>query len=48
MAPLDLTLEERVRFLEERLANYDTLIGKLIAYARLTKAGRVMLRGLGL
>ena len=40
--------DERIAALERRLAEYDTLIGRLIAYARLTKGGRLLLKAVGL
>jgi uncharacterized coiled-coil protein SlyX len=39
--------EERLSKLEEKLAEYDRLIAGLKAYARLTPAGRVLLKALG-
>jgi uncharacterized coiled-coil protein SlyX len=40
--------DERITALEERLAQYDALIAKLRAYARLTTTGRVLLKALGI
>jgi hypothetical protein len=40
--------DERIAVLEQRLAAYDTLVGKLIAYARTTTKGKIMLAMLGL
>lgn len=40
--------EERISALEERLAAYDTLAGRLIAFARTTARGRLLLKALGL
>jgi hypothetical protein len=40
--------EERVTLLEQKLADHDRLIGKLIAYARLTPSGRMILALLGI
>ena len=48
MALEDLTVEERVTFLEERLAHYDSLIARLAAYAKLTPTGRLLLKAVGL
>jgi hypothetical protein len=40
--------EERLTALERKLAEHEALITKLIAYARLYPAGRLLLKGLGL
>jgi uncharacterized coiled-coil protein SlyX len=40
--------EERISALETKLAAYDVVIGRLIAYARTTIKGRLLLRALGL
>jgi hypothetical protein len=39
--------EERVARLEESLAEYDALVARLKALARLTPAGRALLRAAG-
>lgn len=39
--------DERISALEARLAEYDRLISRLIAYARLHPSGRLMLKMLG-
>jgi len=44
----EMTTDQRIKMLEMRLALYDTLVDKLMTYARLTKGGRVMLKALGL
>lgn len=43
-----VSVEERVAWLELRLAHYDSLVAKLRAYARLTPTGRMLLKALGL
>jgi len=48
MATDEMTAEQRLKMLEMRLALYDTLVDKLMAYARLTAKGRLMLKALGL
>lgn len=40
--------EERVSALERKVAEYDRIIAWLMVYARMTRAGRVFLKGLGL
>lgn len=40
--------DERISALERRIAEYDTLVGRLIAYARSTAKGRLFLKVLGL
>lgn len=40
--------EERVALLEKRLAEHDRLIQKLVAIAKLTPAGRMLLKAVGL
>lgn len=40
--------EERLSRIESRLAEHDRLIERLINYAKLTPAGRVVLKVLGL
>lgn len=40
--------EERLAVLEKKVAAYDTLIVQLVAYARTTPKGRLMLRMLGI
>jgi hypothetical protein len=40
--------QERLSALEARLAEYDRLIEKLKAFARLSPAGRLLLKGMGL
>ncbi len=40
--------EERLSALERKLAEHEALIAKLAAYARLTPAGRLILRVVGL
>lgn len=40
--------EERLSRIESRLAEHDRLIERLISYAKLTPAGRVVLKVLGL
>jgi hypothetical protein len=40
--------EERLSRLEAKLAEYDGLIARLKAYARLTPTGRILLKTLGL
>ena len=39
--------DERLSKLEEKLAEYDKLIARLKAYARLTPTGRILLKVLG-
>jgi hypothetical protein len=41
------TTEERLSRLEAKLAEHETLIAKLKAYARLFPAGRALLKALG-
>jgi hypothetical protein len=40
--------DERISRLEERLAAYDTLVGRLITFARTSAKGRLFLKALGL
>lgn len=40
--------DERIASLENRLEAYDALVCRLIAYARLTRGGRVALAAVGL
>lgn len=40
--------QQRIELLEERLAYYDALIGRLIQFARLQPKGQVILKILGL
>jgi hypothetical protein len=40
--------EERLTALEAKLAAYDTLVGRLIAFARTSAKGRLLLKALGL
>jgi uncharacterized coiled-coil protein SlyX len=40
--------DERLTALERKLAEHDTLIARLVAFARLTPKGRMILRALGL
>lgn len=42
-----MNTEERLSRLEEKMAEYETLIAKLKAYAALTPAGRMLLKVLG-
>jgi uncharacterized coiled-coil protein SlyX len=43
-----MNTEERLSALEEKQAEHEALIAKLAAYARLTPAGRVILKVIGL
>jgi hypothetical protein len=40
--------EERIALLEQRIEQYDSLVIRLVAYARTTAKGRMMLKLLGL
>jgi hypothetical protein len=40
--------DERLAALEARLTAYDTLVGRLITFARATAKGRLLLKALGL
>lgn len=40
--------DERLSALEKRLEAYDTLVGRLIAFARTSAKGRLLLKALGL
>lgn len=42
-----MTTEERLSRLETKVAEYESLIGKLKAYAALTPGGRMLLKILG-
>lgn len=39
--------DERIALLEQKVATYDTLIAKLVAYAQTTAKGRILLKLLG-
>lgn len=43
-----MTTEERLALLEKRLDDYDRMITRLIAYASLTRAGRMILKTAGI
>lgn len=45
---MSMDTDERLSSLEERLEKYDRLVQKLVAFARLSPAGRLVLKGLGL
>jgi hypothetical protein len=45
---VSMDTDERLSSLEERLEKYDRLVQKLVAFARLSPAGRLVLKGLGL
>jgi len=42
-----MTTDERLSLLERKLAEHDRLIAKLVAYAKLTPGGRLLLKALG-
>jgi hypothetical protein len=39
--------DERIALLEKKVSEHDKLIAKLVAYARLTPTGRMLLKALG-
>ena len=45
---MSMDTDERITQLEKRLEKYDRLVEKLVAFARLSPAGRLVLKGLGL
>jgi uncharacterized coiled-coil protein SlyX len=45
--PVSASTEQRLAVLEQKIAEHEKLIAKLKVYARLTAAGRALLKAIG-